>query len=336
MARTDAGHSPVESLNEEVHGLLQGMDEFIASTVGTVIDVDPRDRDGKLWLRNTRMGMGQASVSLRLAPHADYPSINSGDPSTVDYECVQYGGKDEVSFELYERAQYPGDLIDEAAENVARALLVELETTMSTLLFTSGNWGSTSTLAALAGGSGVQIGGLGATEIADLRIARKLCRDSANGVAPNALIIGYEAFDKLAVATDFRAYYGDSANRTALNEGDTLAALSRALDIPVANISVGRARYETANPSATSSQADVWGDSILFYYKDERTTPMSGGAGLRGTSVALVRELLSDVGVMAERDEDRSRREHIVRGRWSYNAVIVNNGWGYLLTDCVA
>ena len=345
MARTEAGHSPVEALHDEVYGHLQGMDEFIAQRCVTQAPVRPEDKDGRFWLRNTRMGMGQTFQSLRLAPGSPHPRIFAGNPTTVAYECVEYGAADEIAWSLSKRSQYPGDLVDEAAENVARALAMELENTLALLLFTAGNWaaGATEPCTTLdnnedGNASGVQFGAANATEIKDLLICKKLARNNCNGVDPNAMIIGYEAFHALQTAVDFRSFLSADSDRTALGEEATIAALSRALGIPAENIFVGKARQETANPGQTSSTSDVWADNVLLYHLDSRITTMSGGAGLRGTTAAIAWEQLDGgvSGIYAEQDEDRELRTDIVRGRFSFDSVLLNNSWGFLLTDCVA
>ncbi len=343
MAITVAGTRPVDPVvSDVIASSVPGEEIFIADKVLPRIDVAGRDFDGQLWVENENPFVGQDHIDIRRSGLQQYHELSSESPTTVNYLCEEHAAKRTVPHDLIRRSQYPMDIRDREAMLVRRGLLHEFELDAATLLFTGGNYapGQFGALVGLVGGSGVQFGTFGATEFFDLMLAWKLCADSANGMPPNAMILGREAFIGLKTASDIRNFVGNDTERLVLSDAHMLQVLSNAFGIPVENVHVGNARRRTNNPGQAHALADVWVDNVLFYYDGSDSfgaMPVSGGARVAAMTAACVKEELDEgrdiVGFQWESDDPPAL---VVAGAHSYDNVMVDNTMAFLVTDCVA
>lgn len=337
-------YSPV--LSEVASSTVPSDLTLIADKVLPKVQVDGKAYKGQVWVESRRSYMGQPGLNLKRTGLAKRPKINSGPPTLVDYSCEERGPMSEIPWDKIRRSQFIEPLVVRETKIVVRAILIDRELDAANLLFDPNKYNASNTaaLAALPGGSGVQVGGVGATEVKDLLIARNLCRVAAGGTLPDSLTLGWSVFDALRSGTDIRGYIGDNTNRMALTDDAMVGALSTALGIPKERIFVGSAMHETANPGQTSAEEEIWGDSVLFHYSANFSSiPVEGGAQISPiTAVQICESLENGPGITAYRWDTDNPPATCVAAAESRDEIFLNvdgaglNTLGFLVTDCVA
>lgn len=356
MKITSASLAPGEATyNEVISSPLQDENKYGARKIfGAPIRVAPRDRDGKLWLRNRRGFQGQgASVQLKRAEGARYPELQFFAHNTVDYLTEERAAKLFVDKVTADRSQFPEELEIEGLEILRRTFLDEVERDAKALAFTAANWaaGNTSTLAGVTGGSGVKMGQANAEEITDVVTFLDILQDAAGGQRPTAVAMSKSVFRQFRKAVQWVALEATTQQRIYLPAEKCLDQLRSYWDVET--IHVLDAMTETANPGAASSEADIWDDGLIAYFDTPPDVArQAGGARINPRTFALVVEDLYQSassapvegdGVIANGEidmtgwtaESSDPRGVWVMGGWSYQPLIVDNTLGGYLRDMI-
>ena len=227
--------------------------------------VDGQRSTGQLVIKSGRQYMGQPGLAgVQRAVGMPYAQVHRDDPTELTYATPEYSWSDFIDTNLIEVSQAPGDLPSEAAEVCRRAALDQYESLCAALIFNAASGWLTSTLALLAGGSGIQIGLAGAREFKDFHIACELARAGAMGDRPDYAIVGHACAAELATAVDLQTWVGNDSNRILFNHEEVKSMLQDKLNLQ--KVYIASARQETAVPGAAAAMADVFGDGIFFGY----------------------------------------------------------------------
>jgi hypothetical protein len=348
MPLTYSDIAPVDEVLTEVMASAAPPLNLVADLALPPIDVDPKAFKGQIEVESSRTYMGQGHhVNLKRAPGQPYPQLGIAGSTFVPYECQELSGKLAEDLVKLNRAKDPEQVKRKMANTIARALLLQQEVDVATLLFTAGNWGAnTSALTALPGGSTKKFGASGAAEFGDLLIAKELARDTAHGANPTCALFGISAFNGARRAAEFKLYGATTKNRMVIPEAELLAVLAETLGVD--EVLVGRARRETAATGVASSEADIWTDSVLFFWNKPDVVLMENGLLSSPVSAVAIRERLKDAPPLSGFEwAEKDPPSVVIAGALSRTQVLLPEydktiqpaaakaPRGFLVTDCV-
>lgn len=285
-----AATMPVEALKQlmvdPVPGIVPGY--FIAREALAHIGVAPEMFRGEIEVRDGRPLRGQDhQYDLRRSYGQEFPQLDDYDPIYLPYATTEISPKRREDTHYLEKLG-SAKKVERLAHNLLlarRSMLIYEEKQVADLLFSSANWGSnTSTLALLTGGSGAKFGAAGAKEFDDMALAADYASATMDNMRPTDAVIGIEALRKLRGATQLREFIGDSMMRP--TDDALVDYIRRATGVE--RVHVGRARAESARSGAASSEANLWGDSMAFYWRDVSAGPSVNGVSVTGgTAVGI-------------------------------------------------
>lgn len=319
---------------------------LIGRKIVPVIVVDPQQSSGVIRVESRRPFMGSHlsgtagsyNDPFRRAPGGGYRLHQTGEPTTVSYAVIDRGGKHPVPREHQRRNRSAFPLIARETESVVRDAMMDEEIRLAALLNTTANWTGTATVAALAGGGGVQWNSDGSTPLADLTIACELFRQQSGGNVPDTLEFGWQAFEPMrrnqevrgallanpgAMSTDVRGEHPLSADGVKL-------AIASATGVRLDRIFVSPQRHETANPAAASSEADLWPDNVVIgKFLDGDAIAVPGGARVRPIAAATIVETPFQTDVVYEREANGD----VIRWDHTSHDLALQADLVYVLTD---
>lgn len=297
MAYSRAAIAPIQPLAGDVVSMaVQGLDQFIADQACTIVDVDGPASQGQIGRMSRRELMGADWDTLRVEDGNEARPLVVFDPDNVNYDVsVPIRAKSQLKYSDLSDNQYANlDLRQHGASSALHACLMAKERATATLLRTVANWAATNTATAatLAGlnlaASNAQFGTAGATEFTDLRIAKDLAVDQAGGREPDALIIGIQAWRALMSPTEYAGSGRTTDDRFAIPDAELMALIMSRVGI--AEVIVGRSRFEASTPGVASAEAYVWGDDCIFVYKGGNILGTGNGPVLgQPTTCAMVK-----------------------------------------------
>lgn len=295
------------------------------------------DRSGTILLEDTRNFMGDPSVSAKRASGADRQLISNFDSSSTSFKCDIYGLEDVFALQDVKDSQLPRNYEERSAKKVGRALKIDREKRASDLLFGASNWGSyTSTLANLGNGSaGTAWSSSSAQPLKDLDVLKDVVRANSHGIKPDTLILGYGAIRALGRNPEVRGIFYETSGATVgeriMAEEQVVAVLKSVLRIQ--NIFVGEARYETALPGATSSEADIWTPSTVFMGILRGSDAVEQVNGVSLQPVAAVDLVYQGIEAGTFDSINRIRR-HVYAEHIHQQKILAQN-YGFVLTTCI-
>lgn len=339
-------------------GALQKKSDFVARQALRVIPVGGKGATGQILLEQPAAFMGDPGVNMKRAPGAPMAVLNQDNPrDPVTYACTPRSGKvSRIPKEHIRRNQFgsanyaaTGELTAQEMEYLqrrgaavcSRALTVEEERDFNTLMLESG-WTS-STVALLTGGAGVQWNANGGKPLNDLHILKVQCRDAANGVDPDSLIIPVAVADALCRNPEVRNIFviatgNGSAAASGAQHVVTHTALksilSSVLEIPYVHIAKGRRR--TSQHGQTIATASIYTDTIWMgcLFGGQENEPLVNGNDVTMEAVAAVMLVEQDVESGIEWDNDHQSYQPWVDE--SYDMKVLDASLGQQLTDCLA
>ncbi len=346
--------APIQPLASDVVSMaVQGMDQFIADRVCTIVNVEGPASQGQIGRMSRRELMGADWDNLRVADGNEARPLVVFDPDNVDYDIsVPLRAKSQLKYSDLSDNQYANlDLREHGAASALRAVLMEKERATATLLRTVGNWVAAQNTASLiglnglvgaGGASGFQFGVVGATEFTDLRIAKDLATDTAGGVEPDGVVIGITAWRALMSPQEYAGSGRTTDDRFALPDQELINLIQQRVGI--GEVIVGRSRFEASAPGVGSAEAYVWGDDVIFYYRGG--TILGGGSGPilgQPTTCAMIKCNKGDGSLETlARDLDATR---VIEDEVVLHEIPVNVGQqgdgdpatlslGFMLSDC--
>jgi hypothetical protein len=177
------------------------------------------------------------------------------------YTVKDYGLMDFISADEEANADAPLEPRMESEEALMGYLMLAREKRAADVVFASGNYGSNT--AALSGTDRWD-------NASSDPVAKILAVKKTPLVAPNTMVIGYEAWDYLRTNTNFMAYVrsraqaGGSSTPLLIDE----ATVCRAFDLD--RVVIGKAKYNSAREGATASYSYIWGKSCALIRVEPR------------------------------------------------------------------
>tara|TARA_Y100000592_G_scaffold75416_1_gene117810 strand:- start:762 stop:1769 length:1008 start_codon:yes stop_codon:yes gene_type:complete len=237
--------------------------QLIANDIFETIKVP--ERSGTILLEESRNFMGAGTgLDLERAPGASRATIGGFDRTSQTFKAKIFAAADSIAMEDIFDSQYPGSEEARIARKVARVMKLAKEKRAADLLFGTANFGNDTATNEF----GAKFDAIGATPLSDLYDLKNTVFESAHGILPDSLVLGYKVFRTLAKNPEVRGYIGSTAAGIAsggdriLNDDAVVSVLRDVLGIP--NIHVGKARRDTAVPGATSSESFIWTENTLF------------------------------------------------------------------------
>ena len=333
MASSYSNIHPVDQiLTSLVNEAVPSDNQLIADKVFETIQIP--ERSGTLLLEESRNFMGAgAGLDIERAPGSSRATIGGFDRSSQTYKAKIFGASDSIAMEDIFDSQYPGSEEARIAKKVSRVVKLAREKRAADLLFGTGNFNN--------GDCGVTFGekfnATGAQPLSHLHSLKDTVFANAHGINPDTLVFGRALFRELARNPEVRGYVGSSAQGIAsgnliLNDEAVLSVLRDVLGIP--NIYVGQARQDNAVPGATSSEAPIWTDDVLFMgilRGSDAIVQKSGN--VKGMPVGALSLSFSNM-VAGQYDSlDRTRRYVYAEEVGTFHAV--DSTLGFILTDCL-
>ena len=333
MASSYSNIHPVDQiLTSLVNEAVPSDDQLIADKVFETIQIP--ERSGTLLLEESRNFMGAgAGLDIERAPGSSRATIGGFDRSSQTYKAKIFGASDSIAMEDIFDSQYPGSEEARIAKKVSRVVKLAREKRAADLLFGTANFNDNTSQALF----GEKFNAAGAQPLSHLHSLKDTVFANAHGINPDTLIFGRALFRELARNPEVRGYVGSSAQGIAsgnliLNDEAVLSVLRDVLGIP--NIYVGQARQDTAVPGATSSEAPIWTDDVLFMgilRGSDAIVQKSGN--VKGMPVGALSLSFSNM-VAGQYDSlDRTRRYVYAEEVGTFHAV--DSTLGFILTDCL-
>ena len=263
MASSYSNIHPVDQiLTSLVNEAVPSDNQLIADKVFETIQIP--ERSGTLLLEESRNFMGAgAGLDIERAPGSSRATIGGFDRSSQTYKAKIFGASDSIAMEDIFDSQYPGSEEARIAKKVSRVVKLAREKRAADLLFGTANFNDNTSQALF----GEKFNAAGAQPLSHLHSLKDTVFANAHGINPDTLVFGRALFRELARNPEVRGYVGSSAQGIAsgnliLNDEAVISVLRDVLGIP--NIYVGQARQDNAVPGATSSEAPIWTDDVLF------------------------------------------------------------------------
>lgn len=333
MASSYSNIHPVDQiLTSLVNEAVPSDNQLIADKVFETIQIP--ERSGTLLLEESRNFMGAgAGLDIERAPGSSRATIGGFDRSSQTYKAKIFGASDSIAMEDIFDSQYPGSEEARIAKKVSRVVKLAREKRAADLLFGTGNFNNADCGVTF----GEKFNAAGAQPLSHLHSLKDTVFANAHGINPDSLVFGRALFRELARNPEVRGYVGSSAQGIAsgnliLNDEAVLSVLRDVLGIP--NIYVGQARQDNAVPGATSSEAPIWTDDVLFMgilRGSDAIVQKSGN--VKGMPVGALSLSFSNM-VAGQYDSlDRTRRYVYAEEVGTFHAV--DSTLGFILTDCL-
>lgn len=180
------------------------------------------------------------------------------------FSVVDYGLMDFISTDEEANADAPLEPRMDSEEALVGYLSLAREKRVADVVFASGNYGSNT--AALSGSDRWD-------NASSDPVAKILAVKKTPLVAPNTMVIGYEAWDYLRTNTNFMAYVRSRAQADGKNTPLLIdeATVCRAFDLD--RVLIGKAKYNSAREGATASYSYVWGKSCALIRVEKNPSP---------------------------------------------------------------
>ena len=333
MASSYSHIHPVDQiLTSLVNEAVPSDNQLIADKVFETIQIP--ERSGTLLLEESRNFMGAgAGLDIERAPGSSRATIGGFDRSSQTYKAKIFGASDSIAMEDIFDSQYPGSEEARIAKKVSRVVKLAREKRAADLLFGTANFNDNTSQALF----GEKFNAAGAQPLSHLHSLKDTVFANAHGINPDTLVFGRALFRELARNPEVRGYVGSSAQGIAsgnliLNDEAVISVLRDVLGIP--NIYVGQARQDNAVPGATSSEAPIWTDDVLFMgilRGSDAIVQKSGN--VKGMPVGALSLSFSNM-VAGQYDSlDRTRRYVYAEEVGTFHAV--DSTLGFILTDCL-
>lgn len=333
MASSYSNIHPVDQiLTSLVNEAVPSDNQLIADKVFETIQIP--ERSGTLLLEESRNFMGAgAGLDIERAPGSSRATIGGFDRSSQTYKAKIFGASDSIAMEDIFDSQYPGSEEARIAKKVSRVVKLAREKRAADLLFGTANFNDNTSQALF----GEKFNAAGAQPLSHLHSLKDTVFANAHGINPDTLVFGRALFRELARNPEVRGYVGSSAQGIAsgnliLNDEAVISVLRDVLGIP--NIYVGQARQDNAVPGATSSEAPIWTDDVLFMgilRGSDAIVQKSGN--VKGMPVGALSLSFSNM-VAGQYDSlDRTRRYVYAEEVGTFHAV--DSTLGFILTDCL-
>lgn len=249
-------------------------------------------------------------------------AMDYDDPTTSSYNAIDHSLEGAVPDELVKQADDEAKPafaeVKRLTYNIALKREIELVTTLGTLSQT----GSPSTKWDANGGDA----------IADIKAQFSTIEDSV-GVSPNMLVMDRKVARKITDSASFRDRAKYTMTPDQVRSMGTAALLAALLDIPVGNVYLPSAHYNSAAKGATASMTRIWDENVLLGFKEDglsigqptQTLGMhvtwsgSSGSGVDGFEV--------------DTEEVKSRKATVMYVHNYYDQVLVNPTAGYWFTN---
>ena len=330
---------------------LHPVDQILTSLVNEAIPADSQliagdifenikipERSGTFLQENTRNFMGSPELDLERAPGASRVSIGGFDRSSTTFKAKIYAAKDSIAMEDILDSQYPGGEEARIAKKVRRTMMLAKEKRAADLLFNTSVFTNNDTCTNVMDG---QINAAGTDALTGLDKLKDLVFANAHGINPDTLVMGRGVARALARNPEFRSYLTVGTNPNGISSGGSMVLSNEAvaqiikdiLNIP--NVYVGSARRETAVPGATSSEAQIWTDDVIFCGILKGSDAISQKSGnVKGMPVAA---LNFDYGSMVAGQYDSlDSVKRYVYAEEVHTFQAIDVSLGYLVTSCLA
>ena len=335
MASSYSNIHPVDQiLTSLVNEAVPSDNQLIADKVFETIQIP--ERSGTLLLEESRNFMGAgAGLDIERAPGSSRATIGGFDRSSQTYKAKIFGASDSIAMEDIFDSQYPGSEEARIAKKVSRVVKLAREKRAADLLFGTGNFNNADCGVTF----GEKFNAAGAQPLSHLHSLKDTVFANAHGINPDSLVFGRALFRELARNPEVRGYVtvgtspsGIASGNLILNDEAVLSVLRDVLGIP--NIYVGQARQDNAVPGATSSEAPIWTDDVLFMgilRGSDAIVQKSGN--VKGMPVGALSLSFSNM-VAGQYDSlDRTRRYVYAQEVGTFHAV--DPTLGFILTDCL-
>ena len=290
-------------------------DAYIAELLLPEIPVN--FQTGKHWIYNQDRFSNTPSKRATGAESGEVElSLTTGNP----YFCEDHALKQFVADEDVENATTPTDPFTDATENVSERLLIAREVEAASLLTSTATITQNTTLSGTSRFDDYS----NSDPFATIETGKQTIH-SATHLAPNTMVIGKQAWDKLKYhpALLERVKYSQRGQMTP----DLVASL-----LEIDRIVIGAAGYQTAKEGQTNSMSYIWGKDVLLAYVAPRVSPKMLSLGLtyrwnkKSKNVKRLR---------GTKEEDRNGT-YVRVGDDYYDQNIVAASCGYLIKTVVS
>lgn len=314
----------------------------------TIANTSTREATGGLIIRQNVGGLLQDLISPKVPVNKKTGKYYKYDNSHFRLESDEYttrGGANEISRDFttanYDIKGYAfkewldGDVLDDADAaikpelkqsiimGITDSLMLKSEKRLADLLFNSANFsGKTDALT----GSDRWNDGTSNPLVPFKAASRAVLLNGKNPV--KTLILGFDAWQGLQYNESMLDLLSNNAVKVLTPE--LLGMIMRTNGIPVENILIGSAVYDSSDEGATASNGFIWGKSALFCNVDMSQTTVRGSTLVK---TFALKEKPVEFKFYKDKDEDKD-------GLWGFGKLyyehnIVDNNQGYLFTTVV-
>lgn len=163
------------------------------------------------------------------------------------------------------------------------------------------------------------------TPLADMETARTSVYEKT-GREANAIMIGRKVFNTLKDHPDFANKVRSSGER--LSGSALKEMIAEYLEIPVANVYIGKSIKITSNEGQTETKSVVWGNDIVIFRKAEDTAMFQPSLGYGFT--------LTGENLRASTFRHHNNKGDMERVEWAYDDFIADADCAYLIKNAVA
>ena len=248
------------------------------------------------------------------APRSQYNRVD-WNVTTDTYLAEQYGLEGEIDDEERKNAASPLDLDVDTTEIVTDMVLNNREKRVADLVLNPAVITQNITLA-----GGDQWSDYDNSDpLDDAKTARTSIYMGAPGYGPNTMLMGYSTFEALKLHPDIKEIV--KYTERAIITRQILAAV-----FEVDEVLVGKVIRRISKEGAVDAFTDVWGKSVLFFYRENRPSLKRASFGYQMRT--------NELRVFRYREDKRDT--DVIRVSEKQDEKIVSSSLGYLIKDAVA
>lgn len=286
-------------------------DSLIAPLVMPTIKVKEKSgKFAKYGKDNLRLSTDDTRAPGTQAKSADY-TVSQG-----TYACAEHSLEKLVPDEFMNNQDSPYDAKRDAVSILKDKIWGGQELALATAMSATGTITQNTTLSGTSQWSDYA----NSDPLSNLRTARATIK-AATGKAPNTAIFGFQTWEQFRFHPDVvdRVKYVGIAGEDAVK--NAVAQL-----LGVKKVLIGDAIYNSANEGQTDSLSFIWGKHAWLAYVPESPSLMQGAFGYT----------VKDMDSVVDAYREESKKSDVVRVSDSYDQVIVDAAFCYLIKDAVA
>lgn len=362
MSDTPSSQAPISQYLTGRAVALSRPPTLVGRRAMTRIPVRSEEYKGKIALTNARDVRAANMGSIKSPPGGMFKTVSSGDLGSVEYTVERYGLQSQqrpIEWDARDQMKLVKPELSKRVREFQKVVISVQnhdEKRIADFFASATNWTYTTACAGIAGGAGKQWSDPTSDPIGDMRAIRNTFF-LRNGCFPDSVRTSWEVVNALASHPDL-VQAKINADGSAIVQGrfvtdaEVVAVIARIFSVPAADVIVGAAIADTANPGGSESVGNLWGD---FFWVGclKGGVPVVDGAEAEADTVAaygideigIPDALLPGMGTQAAAMNQGMAllggeiREKLTYQSfaWHYSTeVVCSASLGQLTTDCVA